>query len=86
VPVNELAIAAWPGHALHAAALKGHTEIVEALLQAGANLNVVTSNGTTLLMYAVSSGDLAIVNVFSSLAPNHFSEPTQCPLLAQSRR
>lgn len=40
--------------ALHFAADRGFSEVADALLQSGANVNAVDSTGQTALMYAVS--------------------------------
>jgi len=40
--------------ALHYAADRGYNEIIEFLLQSGANVNAVDSSGQTALMYAVT--------------------------------
>ena len=42
---------------LHLAALRGHTEIVQALLEAGAAINAKDKNGKTPLYYAVDFGN-----------------------------
>eukprot|EP00658_Telonema_sp_P-2_P012616 TRINITY_DN14804_c0_g1_i1.p1 TRINITY_DN14804_c0_g1~~TRINITY_DN14804_c0_g1_i1.p1 ORF type:complete len:788 (+),score=205.90 TRINITY_DN14804_c0_g1_i1:95-2458(+) len=47
--------------ALHAAAQAGHTEIVNALTQAGAGLETVTVAGHTALMMASEAGQLGVV-------------------------
>lgn len=47
---------------LTVACISGNAPVVDALLKAGADPNVATSNGTTPLMIAASSGSMATVN------------------------
>ena len=42
---------------------KGHTDIVAALLAAGADVTLANSNGTTALMMASQNGHNAVVKV-----------------------
>ena len=52
----------WKGYTpLHWAAQKGHTDIVKALLQAGAEVDAKDEYGYTPLHWAAESGDLATV-------------------------
>ena len=44
------------------AALSRSNEVVDVLLQAGADPNIVQSDGTTALCLALESGDLAIID------------------------
>ena len=44
------------------AALSRSSEVVDVLLQAGADPNIVLTDGETALSYALQSGDLAIID------------------------
>ena len=48
-----------------AASSKGHTEIVHALLEAGADVNLCTSDSKTALMKASACGNLGIVKLLA---------------------
>ena len=47
------------------AARQGHGAVVEALLAGGANPETATDNGTTVLMFAAASGDVASVEAIA---------------------
>jgi ankyrin repeat protein len=47
------------------AARQGHGRVVEALLAGGADPSITTDNGTTVLMFAAASGDVACVEAIA---------------------
>ena len=70
----------WVDGTLHKSAVKGETELVEKLLNAGANPNSINSYGYAPLHVAVSAGQTAIVEALL----NAGADPDVVPAEAQS--
>ena len=58
----------YNGTPLHDAALRGSGEVVQALLNAGANVHAVTKSGQSPLHNAASNGHEAVVRALLSMA------------------
>ena len=70
-PINDTAsYGLW--YALHNAVVEGNSEVVEVLLSAGANPDVLSEDGSTPLMMAVRGGDARIVALLIKAGANVF--------------
>lgn len=57
----QFSIAPWLGQSIYLAVLKNHSEVVDALLSAGANVHVATTKGETALIAAIKSKNKRMV-------------------------
>ena len=56
--------------ALHWAIYNGHTQVVEQLVQSGANLSIVNGKGVPLLHWALKNGDVELMKVLLTNGAN----------------
>lgn len=61
--LDQLSNMQYKGNALHLAARNGYTAVIEALLQAGADINALEGTQSTALMYAAYYGHLEAVEL-----------------------
>ena len=61
--LDQLSEMQYKENALHLAARNGHTAVIEALLEAGADINALEGTHSTALMYAVYNGHLESVEL-----------------------